>query len=295
MTSQRPTLVVGTSLAPASDDAVRVGARLASSSNGVLHLVHAYPMPAAYLAAPHALGPLYTQLVDTEKARRRKRLKAQLERTGVDADDVAATLLEAGPPHAVVADHAEARDAALVIVGASEQHRALGLGSTADRIVRRARCPVLVVRGDLALPPQRVVAPVDLSALSEPCLRRGLAVLATFGRPWGEVVVLHALHVENHGEDLVEAARYEQLADAALQALLDRVDPEGTRSLLPRMRVDPPRAAILGQIADEEADLVLLATHGHGGFIHRLLGSVAESVTRHAPCSILLVPPEATG
>jgi nucleotide-binding universal stress UspA family protein len=47
-------------------------------------------------------------------------------------------------------------------------------------------------------------------------------------------------------------------------------------------------------VADElEADLIVLGTHGSGGFEHLVLGSVTEKVMRKAPCPVLTVPPRA--
>jgi nucleotide-binding universal stress UspA family protein len=41
--------------------------------------------------------------------------------------------------------------------------------------------------------------------------------------------------------------------------------------------------------ADEKADAIIIPSHGHSGLKHALLGSVAEKVVRHAPCSVLVV------
>jgi len=44
------------------------------------------------------------------------------------------------------------------------------------------------------------------------------------------------------------------------------------------------------RLADElNADLIILATHGHTGLKHVVLGSTAENVVRHAPCPVLTV------
>lgn len=44
------------------------------------------------------------------------------------------------------------------------------------------------------------------------------------------------------------------------------------------------------RIAEErEVDLIIVGTQGHSALAHLLLGSVAERVVRHAPCSVLLV------
>jgi universal stress protein A len=37
------------------------------------------------------------------------------------------------------------------------------------------------------------------------------------------------------------------------------------------------------------ADLIVMGTHGYTGVKHAMLGSVAERVVRHAPCSVLAV------
>ena len=41
---------------------------------------------------------------------------------------------------------------------------------------------------------------------------------------------------------------------------------------------------------DHDVDLIITSTHGLTGFQHVLIGSIAEKVVRHAPCSVLVVP-----
>jgi universal stress protein A len=53
------------------------------------------------------------------------------------------------------------------------------------------------------------------------------------------------------------------------------------------------RETIIDSAARWHADLILLGSRGHKGMGRLLLGSVAESVVRHANCSVLVVrPPE---
>jgi universal stress protein A len=53
--------------------------------------------------------------------------------------------------------------------------------------------------------------------------------------------------------------------------------------------VGRPSAAIVQDAKTRQADLIVMATHGRGGFAHFVLGSVAERVLRTAPCPVLTV------
>ncbi len=49
------------------------------------------------------------------------------------------------------------------------------------------------------------------------------------------------------------------------------------------------RLKIIDSAADWGADLIVVGSHGRSGISRLLLGSVAEFVARHAPCSVLIV------
>ena len=50
-----------------------------------------------------------------------------------------------------------------------------------------------------------------------------------------------------------------------------------------------PRSVIVDEAQDWKADLIVLGSHGYSGFKRWLLGSVAQSVVSHAPCSVEVV------
>lgn len=54
-----------------------------------------------------------------------------------------------------------------------------------------------------------------------------------------------------------------------------------------------PSRCILARAAALPADLIVMGTHGAGGFQHLILGSVTEKVLRKASCPVLTVPPRA--
>jgi nucleotide-binding universal stress UspA family protein len=81
-----------------------------------------------------------------------------------------------------------------------------------------------------------------------------------------------------HAEDLVEATRERLQKIAAPDLRLEHRLVEGD-----------PRMEIVRLAQEIGANLIVLGTHGRGGFGRLLMGSVAESVSRKAPCPVLTI------
>jgi len=60
-------------------------------------------------------------------------------------------------------------------------------------------------------------------------------------------------------------------------------------SIESRVREGDPRREIVDEAKDWGADLIVVGSHGRTGMQRWLLGSVAEHVVRHAPCSVEVV------
>lgn len=50
-----------------------------------------------------------------------------------------------------------------------------------------------------------------------------------------------------------------------------------------------PAASIVEEAEKYDADFVFVGSHGHGGFVRFLLGSVAKAVVQNAPCSVEII------
>ena len=83
--------------------------------------------------------------------------------------------------------------------------------------------------------------------------------------------------------------------EAAARKVLD-ASMEEARSANPGVEVESelaegrPAAALLA--AAEDADLLVVGSRGRGGFAGLLLGSVSAQCVHHAPCPVVVVPPE---
>jgi nucleotide-binding universal stress UspA family protein len=62
--------------------------------------------------------------------------------------------------------------------------------------------------------------------------------------------------------------------------------PEGSPTFLP---VGEPVAAIVEAAQEWSANIVVIGSHGRSGMDRVLLGSVADGVSRHAPCPVMVV------
>jgi nucleotide-binding universal stress UspA family protein len=85
-------------------------------------------------------------------------------------------------------------------------------------------------------------------------------------------------------EDLQKLA--EERVEAACTAVAQPLDGlEVKRTIVQGV----PAEALIEAAAD--ADLLVVGTRGHGGFVGLLLGSVSQQCAHHCPCPIVIVPP----
>jgi nucleotide-binding universal stress UspA family protein len=142
---------------------------------------------------------------------------------------------------------------------------------------------------------EKILVPLDGSALAERAIRHAQEI-ARGTR--SEVLLMQAVNfplpvvpeavLMPDGEWLAEAkkeaARYLEGIAAPLREAGMRV-----RTMLDER---PPADAILHVATREEVDLIIMSTHGRGGFSRLLMGSVAESVFRATSRTVMLVKPE---
>lgn len=199
---------------------------------------------------------------------------------------------ESGVPYLRIVERARALDADLVVLAGPRPGDAPA--GTADGVARYAPMPVLIARPS---PRGPVLATTDLSDPSVYALRIAARQAEALGL---ELVALHVLDVERETSwlDVVRgnatvgteayAARVEGMlseASAELRTLLAREAPNA-RAEVARGRASETisrRAKELG------ASLLVIGTHGRTGFDRVVVGSVAETVVRTAPCAVLTV------
>jgi nucleotide-binding universal stress UspA family protein len=290
-------VLIASALDASSDDILRAGFAWAQGLHVAARVVHS--MPRILAADPQAAWTLAIEV--EQRAELEKLLAIQVTRCAGGVPATAEVL--AGAAHRVLTESAKHWNACLLTVGAVSDHHlhAVELGSTADRVVRQAACPVLVVRRSQPFPPRRVLAAVDLSRLSGNALHSGLRLLESLESPAQQVDVVFALGLYEAADlrhrhrlaPAASAAEIERLATADLGAFLDEFAADSRLALTSRILHGNARQALAQDIAADRHDLVLIGTHGRGGFERLLTGSVATHILRHTAANVLVIPPQA--
>lgn len=106
------------------------------------------------------------------------------------------------------------------------------------------------------------------------------------------VIVPNPLYAQYYPGELLSPdvfARAEADARAALEKRVPKDDPFAKVPYRIVIGQGTPVDEIIRIVQELGVDLIVIATHGHTGLKHLLMGSVAERVIRHVPCPVLVV------
>ena len=203
---------------------------------------------------------------------------------------------------------AAATEASTLIVMSTHGHTGLDrlrLGSVAQKVIRRATAPTLIIRaqenpptGDV-VPIQQITVTLDGSVLAETALPIATRLAQTFGAPLTLLrVIPNVIYPTAYYdtayippiEELEEYARAE--AEKYLAQVAERMKPLDVRTEWVHSLVGTPEEIINDYLAKQPPGIVVMASHGRGGVSRWVLGSTAEGVVTGAPCPVLIVRSE---
>lgn len=131
--------------------------------------------------------------------------------------------------------------------------------------------------------------PTDGSETSDYVVKKGLSVAKLLKRPVLGVYVIDYQAFEPYPQEglLVDLRSVlEKDAQRALEALKKRGEAEGVKIETKVLQGHPEEEIV--RVA-KPTDLIVIGTHGRRGLSRLLLGSVAETVVRHATCPVLII------
>jgi universal stress protein A len=144
---------------------------------------------------------------------------------------------------------------------------------------------------------QRIVVPTDFSEFSNHALKYGCEFARRFSAELHLVNVVEDIYplVPEPGMMLPAAEEYLTDLQKSAQQAIEALPPENWGEGLEIVRtvlVGTPFLEIVRYAKEQDADMIVIGTHGRSGLVHVLMGSVAERVVRKSPCPVLTVRPD---
>jgi nucleotide-binding universal stress UspA family protein len=288
---QFQSILVPVDFSEPSQDALAKAEAIAKRFGARLRLVHVVEPPKVFSEKKPPYGIWDQYVIDVA---REKLTGLAVEKIDdlipVDCD------IRMGRPHRRICDAAVAFNSDLIVIATHGRTglKHLFMGSTAEKVVQRAPCPVLVIRQgateNRSFAPKKILVPIDFSAGSRWALHCALDLATRFDADVEAVNVIPVYYpIDSYATvDLgLLQAELQQASEkefARLLAELRRREP----ALRTFVRHGRPATEIVEAAKEIKADLIVISTHGRTGLDHLLLGSTAEEVVRHAGCPVLV-------
>ena len=191
---------------------------------------------------------------------------------------------------------AQTQNVDLIVMGTHGRHGLdhVLLGSVTEKILQKARCPVLAVRkpaykfaapGDSVEPVRlrKILIGVDFSPYSERALLYALSLVEEYK---AEVTFLHVKEDFPLNKDLTAVT-------AEVVQRLGALLPSSARSnelVKMRLRVGKPYEEIVRAAREGDTDLIILGVRGRNALDLAVFGSTTHRVIQKCPCPVLTVP-----
>lgn len=285
-------ILAATDLSAPARHAAERAARLAREHQAALTLMHVIPAgPLQELRGWLGAGKDAATRIEEESARALASLAGELHGA---RNVVVRTVCRAGHVLEEIDQEAQACNAEVVVLGARGEGflRRLAMGTTSERLLRRATRPLLVVRQTPHERYRRVLVGVDLSPWSLHAVQAAMRLA-----PHARLMLLQSWEVPFEGK-----LRYAGVDAVAVENYRRKAREDATHQLhalaqaagLKRGSWDPiilegdASQRLLEQEQERDADLVVLGKHGRSATEDLLLGSVTKHVLAEGSADVLV-------
>ena len=249
----------------------------------------------AKLLLLHATSPEVTlNRGATERVEFLRQLRALADAAGLEIR----VAVQTGPVHEIILLHARARQVDLIVMGTAKDERRRGLsGWIAERVLRDAPCPTLVVPQAPPIPEssnEGILCAVDFSPASHAAVQEAVRLSDGGKRP---VTLFHVVDGPGfcgpsiHGWLATHEYR-RGLGTNALNKLRFLIPPPQRGAVLARVAIGRPAEAILQAATTMKAQLLVIGAASRTRIGSRLFGTIGQ-LLRDSPCPVLAVPASA--
>ena len=279
-------------------------ARWYESTVTALHVFSSTPVP-AFGPGPVVFQPLVLTNADRDQLLADTRAFVATE----SSPDVAIeTVLREGNAAAEILAQASSMHADLLVIGTHGRSgfERLLLGSVAEKVLRKASCPVLTVPARLpdAVPMgpvlyERILCPLDFSDSSLDALQYAISMAEEAD---GNLTVLHVIELEfedvaglaGMGDDpaVTLGTFLKEREEAARRRVQEAVSGVSEYcSVTALVTHGKPWREVLRVAAEQQSELIVIGVQGRGAADRLVFGSTTQHVVRTATCPVLTLRP----
>jgi len=273
-----------------SETAYEYAQSLACHYNATLYLLHVMDSLEPYRCC-YAFPEGYDEALLGMRAAAQQQLQEFAETHSQHLVKPRCTVID-GVATDLILHFAEQREVSLIVMGT---HGARGfdrlvLGAVTDKVLRKARRPVVAVRkpehdvvtpgdGSDGIHLQRIVYCTDFSACSDEALEHAVSIAEEYQ---AELTLLHVV-------EGVAATELENEITKVRERLERLIPPRAHGATKSVALIGKPYQQIVGLALESRADLVIMGVRGRNAADLALLGSTTERVVQLGPCPVLVV------
>jgi len=281
------TILLATDLEVNSDRAMERALKTAQQQKAALHIIHVIP---AYKKRP--MGSVFKkdaeQLIKTVLADEFPQYKKI---------DVNIEVIDCKESYLKILEYADKIKADLIVMGihGKTKFRDLFVGTTIERVIRKGRRPVLMVKNKAIVPYDNIISGIDLAPASRNAMRLALELF-----PKADFDIVHSYPLPHTGALARQYAvqvydSYRDSHEEAINAFRNTEENyfsklyDKKKTFNVHINEGSPLKEILKVAKNRSADLITIGAHGKSMITPSKIGGVAEDILSNPPCDVLIV------
>ncbi len=317
-------ILVPTDFSKGAEGAYAVAQKIADKFGGKIDFIHIVPTLKYVNESIKRLGvpldmnkDIYPRVVEEAEQKLKKAMDSYI--ADKNRGDFVVKI-DRRPSESII-EYAKKNNYDLILIGAKGAHETKMLrGSVTERVIRRSKTPVFSVSSRFNTDDvKNIMITTDTSELSLASFPMAAALADSFG---AHLTLFHVIELYGSISEDIPRTPAKGETISIYEAIIERLNEHLTKRKIENIHVQRTGVTFEDEViitdgdqsrtiplytkiekgvsahyeienyASESADLVVMATHGHSGFAHLILGSTAEKVAQYVSKPVITVRPD---
>lgn len=285
-------ILVPTDFSELSEKALEIANSFAKLMNGTVTPFHSH-VPISEMDEPYALGmssQMYQDFDEIEKSLSDR--LSQLAEEKVDAARLEKPIIMMGNPAQSIVDTSEEFDYIVMSTHGRTGFSRFLLGSVAEKVLRLAHTPVLVVEDESEIGDfKKILVTTDFSDNAASAYPYAKEIAEKAG---AKLDLIHVISFDQFDEEEEGSISISSIREKRIK-LLEKEHFHTLKDKVNSMVIvsqDSPHEAIFNHVKENDYNLIVMATVGRTGINYLMMGSTTANLVRHVNTAVLSVNPK---